>query len=50
MYIPIVVAMVARQDVYAAISGGRMALAAGGFAVLASFALFPLLSRLQKRA
>lgn len=50
MYIPIVVAMAAKQDVYAAISGGWMALTAGGCAVLASFALIPLLTRLQKRA
>ncbi len=50
MYIPIVAAMAAKQDVYAAISGGWMALAAGGCAVLASFALIPVLTRLQKRA
>ncbi len=46
MYIPIVVAMAAKQNVAAAVSGGWLALVAGAGAVLASFALVPVLSRL----
>ena len=49
MYIPIIVAMAARQNVFAALSGGAMAVAAGALAVLAAFALVPLLSRLARR-
>ena len=45
MYIPIVVAMAARQDVYSALSGGWMAIVAGIAAVTASFALIPILAR-----
>ena len=45
MYIPIVVAMAARQDVYSALSGGWMGIVAGIAAVAASFALIPLLAR-----
>lgn len=44
MYIPIVVAMAAKQNVLAALTGGPVALAAGLLAVLASLALLPLLS------
>lgn len=46
MYIPIVVAMAARQDVLAAISSGWMAIIAGVAAVAASFAMIPLLDRI----
>jgi malonate transporter MadL subunit len=45
MYIPIVVAMAAKQNVLAALSGGVVAVLAGGLAVLASFALIPVMSR-----
>ena len=45
MYIPIVVAMAARQDVYSGLSGGWMAIIAGIAAVTASFALIPILAR-----
>lgn len=45
MYIPIVVAMAAKQNVIGAISGGWMAIIAGVAAVAASFALIPLLAR-----
>lgn len=45
MYIPIVVAMAARQNVYAALSSGWMALIAGVAAVVVSFAMVPVLSR-----
>ena len=46
MYIPIVVAMAARQNVAAAADGGMLALVAGIAAVLVSFALVPVISRL----
>ena len=46
MYIPIVVAMAARQNVVGAIDGGVLALLAGVGAVVVSFALIPLISRI----
>lgn len=46
MYIPIVIAMAAQQNVVAATSGGLLALVAGIAAVVVSFALVPLLSKL----
>ncbi len=46
MYIPIVVAMAARQNVAAAMDGGMLALVAGVAAVIVSFALVPVLSRI----
>jgi len=48
MYIPIVVAMAARQNVAAATEGGLLALVAGAAAVIVSFALVPILSRIGK--
>jgi malonate transporter MadL subunit len=48
MYIPIVVAMAASQNVIAAVSSGWLAIIAGVFAVAASFAMIPLLARLGK--
>jgi malonate transporter MadL subunit len=45
MYIPIVVAMAAQQDVVAAVSSGWMAIIAGVAAVAASFAMIPVLAR-----
>ena len=48
MYIPIVVAMAARQNVFSALSGGWMAIVAGVAAVTASFAVIPLLARLGR--
>ena len=48
MYIPIVVAMAARQDVAAAVAGGWMAITAGIAAVAASFAMIPVLARFGK--
>jgi malonate transporter MadL subunit len=47
MYIPIVVAMAARQDVLAAVSGGWMAVVAGVAAVAVSFVFIPLLDRIH---
>jgi len=49
MYIPIVVAMAARQNVAAAVDGGILALTAGVAAVVASFALVPVLSRIGSK-
>ena len=46
MYIPIVVAMAAKQNVAAAVSGGWMAVIAGVAAVAVSFALIPVFSRM----
>lgn len=46
MYIPIVVAMAARQNVAAATEGGMLALVAGVAAVVVSFALVPVLSKI----
>lgn len=48
MYIPIVVAMAARQNVAAAVDGGLLALLAGTCAVAASFMLVPVLSRIGR--
>jgi malonate transporter MadL subunit len=48
MYIPIVVAMAASQNVIAAVSCGWLAIIAGVLAVAASFAMIPLLARLGK--
>jgi len=45
MYIPIVVAMAAKQNVIAAVSSGWMAIIAGVAAVAVSFAMIPLLDR-----
>ncbi|WP_417286128.1 malonate transporter subunit MadL, partial [Cobetia marina] len=44
MYIPIVVAMAASQNVVAAFSGGMVALVAGVLAVVLGLALVPLLT------
>jgi malonate transporter MadL subunit len=45
MYIPIVVAMAAQQTVVGALTGGWMAIVAGAGAVIASFAMIPVLAR-----
>ena len=45
MYIPIVVAMAAKQNVIAAVSSGWLAVIAGALAVIASFALIPVFAR-----
>lgn len=47
MYIPIVVAMAAKQNVIAAISSGWMAIIAGVAAVAVSFAMIPLLDKIH---
>lgn len=48
MYIPIVVAMAASQNVAAAFDGGLIALLASLVAVIASFALIPFLNKLGR--
>ncbi len=48
MYIPIVVAMAAKQNVIAAVSNGWMAIIAGVAAVAASFAMIPVLDRIGR--
>lgn len=48
MYIPIVVAMAAQQNVVAAFDGGLLALFSGTAAVMVSFAMVPVLSRVGK--
>lgn len=48
MYIPIVIAMAAKQNVFGAVSSGWMAILAGVLAVGASFALIPVLSKLGR--
>jgi len=49
IYIPIVVAMAAQQNVYGALSGGPMAIIAGTLAVVVAFALVPVLSRIGQK-
>lgn len=49
LYIPIVVAMAARQNVVAAFSGGAVAFLAGGVATIASMFLVPLIGKLGKQ-
>jgi len=46
IYIPIVVAMAANQNVLAAIEGGPMGILAGALTVTICFALVPLINRL----
>ena len=46
IYIPVVVAMAASQDVRSALEGGPVALIAGGLVVVVGFALVPLIVRL----
>ena len=49
MYIPVVVAMAAQQNVLAAITGGPAAILAGFGAVVLSFAMIPLINKLNKK-
>ena len=48
MYIPIVIAMAAQQNVVAAVDGGPMAILAGTLAVIVSFALVPVISKIGR--
>ncbi len=49
IYIPIVVAMAASQNVRGAITGGPVAIAAGVLAVIVCFAMVPMISRIGRR-
>lgn len=49
IYIPIVVAMAAQQNVLGALSGGPMAILAGVAAVLLGFAMVPVLDRVGQK-
>ncbi|MAB96542.1 MAG: malonate transporter subunit MadL [Pseudomonadaceae bacterium] len=49
IYIPIVVAMAAQQNVFGALSGGPMAILAGVAAVVLAFALVPVLDRMGQK-
>ncbi|KAA0988287.1 malonate transporter subunit MadL [Pseudomonas sp. ANT_J12] len=49
IYIPIVVAMAAQQNVYGALKGGPMAILAGVAAVTIAFALVPVLVRIGNK-
>lgn len=46
IYIPVIVAMAARQNVVGALDGGPMALIAGAVSVVACFLLVPAISRI----
>ncbi len=46
IYIPVVVAMAAKQNVLAAVKGGPAAILAGALAVVVCFALVPVISRI----
>ena len=48
IYIPIVVAMAAKQNVIAAIDGGMIAIIGGSLAVFISFLMIPLISKIGK--
>ena len=48
IYIPVVVAMAAQQNVVAALKGGPAAILAGVLAVVVSFALIPVIERIGK--
>ena len=48
IYIPVVVAMAAQQNVVAALKGGPAAILAGFLAVVVSFALIPVIERIGK--
>lgn len=49
MYIPIVVAMSATQNVVSAISGGLLAILAGVASVVVAFLLIPVISKLTNK-
>lgn len=46
MYVPVVVAMTASQNVIQAVSGGTIAILAGFLSVIACFLLLPLLNKI----
>ena len=50
MFIPIIIAMSASQNVYHAISSGAIAIVAGLAAVAAAFVLVPVLNLMSKNS
>lgn len=48
MYIPVIVAMAATQNVHAALSGGMVAVLAGVVATIAGFFLVPMLAKIGR--
>ena len=46
MYLPVIVAMAATQNVHAALSGGWVAVLAGGLATIAGFFLVPMIAKI----
>ena len=50
IYIPVVVAMAAKQNVVAAIDGGAVAFLAGGIATIGAMLLVPIISKLGSKA
>ncbi|MFC1730350.1 malonate transporter subunit MadL [candidate division KSB1 bacterium] len=48
MYIPVIVAMAAQQNVIAALSGGPVAIFAGTGSVILSFIMIPFIRKLNK--
>jgi len=48
VYIPVIVAMAASQNVWTALSGGPAAIAAGAVAALVCFALVPLVDKIGR--
>lgn len=48
MYIPVIVAMAATQNVHAALGGGMVAVLAGTTATIAAFFLVPILSKIGR--
>jgi malonate transporter MadL subunit len=50
MYLPVIVAMAATQNVHAALSSGLIAVLAGAGATVAGFFLVPLLSKIGRPA
>lgn len=49
MYLPIIVAMAATQNVKAAISGGPIAIIVGSIITISGFLLVPLISRIGRK-
>ena len=48
MYLPIVIAMAAQQNVLGAVKGGPLAFLAGAWGVVLSFALIPIIARIGR--
>lgn len=49
MFIPVIIAMTASQNVYHAVSGGALAIVAGIAAVVLAFAMVPVLSKISNK-